>query len=898
MTQLQENMTNKTMFNSVQLLKHQTLGIGAYGKVCKAKCDDLLCAAKVIHETLLASIQEHHISPPQREHGLVMRRFEQECEFMSAVKHPNIVQFLDMYQDPDTGLPVLLMELMDDSLTHFLESSTQPIPYHIQVNICHDITLALLFLHSNNIVHRDLSSNNILLIGNITAKVTDFGMARLCDLNSQTIHQVTYTMCPGTDVYMPPEAIQDRPVYNEKIDCFSFGVVAIQVLTQEFPDPGDRHITVDNSHYPHMLRTIPERERRHNHISLADQNHPMLQIALDCLEDNYIHRPSAQQLCERVAYLKTCPEYSEGITQEQLDVRQGSLQSHQIQLRHMQRVHGIIQSHMNHIEEKDQIISAQLQENQQLRELLFQKSHQIESLQQEVQSNSGTQQWLQQQLEQTKIRVREKEQLEHRKDMEVRKEILRLRQQLEQVRHQVKEKDQAIEAAEIQLMSQRQRHIQQIRGLQEIISSQRTIIDKGGRQLSQTVAHKEGEIHLLKQQLDKVKCELEEQRTKHLSDQVKIEVERQLNKRLSQVSTSDLQSTRSMSINSREEVAGMNVRARTGSTVCNREEQPTNFNQPDIKFEVEWRGKNARRAPCGMVAHCNAVVCGEVVYFQPGDTKALHSYNTVTDVWSQLPDCKNQNSSMAIVNNLVTVIGGSKLIARHSKKLYSLTGEGKRRKWTKLLPPMLTKRSETTALCTRGALIVAGGEGKNGKTLTTVEVMNTEIKQWSTATDLPEPLWGASAAVCGDLMYMVGGVNVRPTKSVYRCSVNSLLSSCQPAFACAGYNIENDAAHTSDELWSRVSDPPVTGPTCVSLHGRLLLVGGEDSNSTRTTAIHIYNRTTDSWEVISHMSTGRNQCFAAVLPDNQLMVVGGWIDTTQDQTASDAVDFADTKIVA
>ena len=120
----------------------------------------------------------------------------------------NIIQYLGMYQDPGAHLPVLLMELMDDSLTHFLESSLQPIPYHIQVNICHDIILALLFLHSNGIVHRDLSSNNVLMFGNIRAKVTDFGMARLGDMNLRAT-QLTFTMCPGTDVYMPPEAVQN-----------------------------------------------------------------------------------------------------------------------------------------------------------------------------------------------------------------------------------------------------------------------------------------------------------------------------------------------------------------------------------------------------------------------------------------------------------------------------------------------------------------------------------------------------------------------------------------------------------------------------------------------------------------------------------------------------------------
>ena len=238
MAEGQSNCKSMIGFKTIQLFKDQTLGIGSYGKVCKAKCDDLLCAAKLIHETLFDPTA-HQLIAPQREHRLPMRRFEQECEFLSTIRHPNIVQYLGIYRDPDTGLPALLMELMDDNLTHFLENSPQPIPYHIQVNICHDITLALSFLHSNDIIHRDLSSNNVLLIGNVRAKVTDFGMARLGDQNPQATH-LTFTMCPGTDVYMPPEAVQDKPVYTEKIDCFSFGVITVQIITQQFPKPGDR----------------------------------------------------------------------------------------------------------------------------------------------------------------------------------------------------------------------------------------------------------------------------------------------------------------------------------------------------------------------------------------------------------------------------------------------------------------------------------------------------------------------------------------------------------------------------------------------------------------------------------------------------------------------------------
>ena len=326
---IQLHKTCSTGFKSVQLFKHQTLGVGSYGKVCKAKCDNLLCAAKIIHETLFDPIPQR-VFAPQREHQQPIRRFEQECEFLSTIKHPNIVQYLGTYQDPDTGLPVLLMELMDDSLTHYLESSTQLIPYHIVVNFSYDVTLALSFLHSNGITHRDLSSNNVLLIRSIRAKVTDFGMARLGELNSQA-DSSSHTVCPGTDVYMPPEAVQDKPKYTEKIDCFSFGVVVLQMLTREFPNPEDRRRVIP-SDYPGLARgvlelRVPEVDHRHEHINKVDPNHPLLAIIIDCLKDSDTERPSAQHLCERVAALKDSLEYNESEIAFQLQSRRPFIES-------------------------------------------------------------------------------------------------------------------------------------------------------------------------------------------------------------------------------------------------------------------------------------------------------------------------------------------------------------------------------------------------------------------------------------------------------------------------------------------------------------------------------------------------------------------------------------------
>ena len=206
-------------YQRVQLLKTEELGVGSYGAVCKAMCDDLLCAAKILHRTLFQFTAPGATS--------AMQKFEQECRLLRAIKHPHIVQYLGTYHDPESRLPVLLMELMDECLTQFLKRSHKPIPYHTEVNFCHDIAQALSYLHSNGIVHRDLSSNNVLLIAGSRAKVTDFGMVKLYDVNRSTAHLTPLTLCPGTMVYMSPEALAEPPMYTDKLDSFSLGVLSI-----------------------------------------------------------------------------------------------------------------------------------------------------------------------------------------------------------------------------------------------------------------------------------------------------------------------------------------------------------------------------------------------------------------------------------------------------------------------------------------------------------------------------------------------------------------------------------------------------------------------------------------------------------------------------------------------
>ena len=90
------------------------------------------------------------------------------------------------------------------------------------------------------------------------------------------------------------------------------------------------------------------------------------------------------------------------------------------------------------------------------------------------------------------------------------------------------------------------------------------------------------------------------------------------------------------------------------------------------------------------------------------------------------------------------------------------------------------------------------------------------------------------------------------------------------------------------KVWHQLPDTPVTFSSWLVLHGQLLAVGGCDSDDKQTTAIRMYNTTTNSWEVISHMATPRRRCLVAVLPHNELMVVGG---TTRDDK-TDSVEVA------
>ena len=147
----------------------------------------------------------------------------------------------------------------------------------------------------------------------------------------------------------------------------------------------------------------------------------------------------------------------------------------------------------------------------------------------------------------------------------------------------------------------------------------------------------------------------------------------------------------------------------------------------------------------------------------------------------------------------------------------------------------------------------------------------------------------SSLTLCGDLVYLLGGYDDdgRVTNSVYSCSLSALYLSAGSK-SLRGRLVSTLTRSSMNNPWNRVADLPVTISTAVSFHGRLLAVGGRDSQYKPSTAVHMYQPTTNSWELISHMTRPRYRCLAAVLPDNQLMVVGGLITGG---IGSDSVEF-------
>ena len=240
------------------------LGTGGWGYVARGTFQEQTVAVKCLHRAILS---------PQNEW-----RLRREISIMSQVRHPNLLLLIGAVLTTEREGPLIVSELLDTSLRSAYEEGS--LEERSKVPVLRDVASALTYLHSHRtpILHRDVSSANVLLeaIGHDRrwkAKLSDFGSANLSQLAS--------TPFEGAAVYSAPEvSTEDQSRQTSKIDVYSFGVLVCEVCLCQFPP--ERH------QFPSMLsdvcRTTPS----------------LFPLSRDCTSHSHHDRPTMREIVQRI----------------------------------------------------------------------------------------------------------------------------------------------------------------------------------------------------------------------------------------------------------------------------------------------------------------------------------------------------------------------------------------------------------------------------------------------------------------------------------------------------------------------------------------------------------------------------------------------------------------------
>ena len=180
------------------------------------------------HDTDGTPVAIKVLKPRYADDPQFQRRFRHETEVASRLQHPNIVRIHEV--GGAEGLVYFVMDLHPDSLASRL-AREGPLPEARLLNIARDITRALSYAHAQQVVHRDLKVDNILLAEDGRAVLTDFGIARVA---STAATGTGPNMTIGTPHYISPEQAQGRPV-DGRADLYALGVTLYKAATGELP---------------------------------------------------------------------------------------------------------------------------------------------------------------------------------------------------------------------------------------------------------------------------------------------------------------------------------------------------------------------------------------------------------------------------------------------------------------------------------------------------------------------------------------------------------------------------------------------------------------------------------------------------------------------------------------
>ena len=220
--------------SKVSFTSKNAIGSGSFGTVYRGKYKGKNCAIKVFNS------------------GLVRKKIRSEEAFSITQHHQNVILVFGMWYGNaaaqlSNNQPALVMELCDTSLSKYLKEKSDRgdvslFRLHSKLEILRDVAAGMIYLHSVQIFHGNLTAINILLKVNgdeLIAKVADFSLE--CILDPDTIHLITATRRKSD--FMPPEmkVSSDRAELTGAVDVFSFGCLIPHVASCVYPAPSGKH---------------------------------------------------------------------------------------------------------------------------------------------------------------------------------------------------------------------------------------------------------------------------------------------------------------------------------------------------------------------------------------------------------------------------------------------------------------------------------------------------------------------------------------------------------------------------------------------------------------------------------------------------------------------------------
>ncbi|RID62773.1 hypothetical protein BRARA_E01821 [Brassica rapa] len=250
------------------------IGTGGHGKVYKAKLSlGTTVAVKKLHETTEITKQD----------------FLNEVRALTEIRHRNVVKLLGYCSFRRHTF--LIYEYMEKgSLRKVLSSDDEAkrLDWVKRINIVKGVAYALSYMHhdrSSPIVHRDISSGNILLGNDYEPKISDFGTAKLLKTDSSN-----WSAVAGTYGYVAPELAYAMRV-TEKSDVYSFGVLMLEVIKGKHP--GELVSTLSSSPGTTLsLRSISDERLRMPEAEIRDELLKLVKVAVLCLQANPEFRPT------------------------------------------------------------------------------------------------------------------------------------------------------------------------------------------------------------------------------------------------------------------------------------------------------------------------------------------------------------------------------------------------------------------------------------------------------------------------------------------------------------------------------------------------------------------------------------------------------------------------------